>query len=137
MLPSVGGFAISSDGYFFVVLYHIAFNIVFGFTSEERGVNARSSVVGLIPLKFNLNESRHMSLIKNSIQGSVVQSIISFTSLLRGQFVKCFTILYPNKLIFFVDTMREAFAMQKLLTFFSTKNIGVFEIFVFEILTKR
>ena len=32
--------------------------------------------------------------------------------------------------------MREAFALQKLLTFFSTKNIGVFEILTFEILTK-
>ena len=32
--------------------------------------------------------------------------------------------------------MREAFALQKLLSFFSTKNIGVFEILTFEILTK-
>ena len=33
--------------------------------------------------------------------------------------------------------MREAFALQKLLTFFSTKNIGIFEILKFEILMKR
>ena len=32
--------------------------------------------------------------------------------------------------------MTEAFAMQKLLSFFSTKNIGVFEILTFEIITK-
>ena len=38
--------------------------------------------------------------------------------------------------IFFVEKMREAFAMQKLLTFFSTRNIGKFQIFTFEILTK-
>ena len=31
--------------------------------------------------------------------------------------------------------MREAFAMQKLLRFFSTKNIGIFQILTFEILT--
>ena len=33
--------------------------------------------------------------------------------------------------------MREAFALQKLLSFFQQKNIGVFEILTFEILTKR
>ena len=33
--------------------------------------------------------------------------------------------------------MREAFALQKLLTFVSTKNIGIFEILTFEILTTR
>ena len=58
--------------------------------------------------------------------GPVVQSIVSLTSSLRGQLVKCFTTLYPNTLIFFVEKVREAFAVQKLLTFFSTKNIGIF-----------
>ena len=33
--------------------------------------------------------------------------------------------------------MREAFAVQKLLNFFLTKNIGLFEVLTFEILTKR
>ena len=33
----------------------------------------------------------------------VVQSIISLTSSLRGQLVKCFTTLLPNTLIFFVE----------------------------------
>ena len=37
----------------------------------------------------------------------------------------------------FCEKMREAFAMQKLLTFFSTKIIGIYEILTFEILTKR
>ena len=43
-------------------------------------------------------------------------------SSLKGQLVKCFTTLllqYP--LIFFVEKMREAFAVQKLLTFFKKK----------------
>ena len=31
--------------------------------------------------------------------------------------------------------MREAFAVQKLLSFFSSKNIGGFQILMFEILT--
>ena len=53
--------------------------------------------------------------------GPVVQSIVSLTSLLRGQLVKCFTTLLPNILIFFVEKMREAFALQKLLTFFQQK----------------
>ena len=37
----------------------------------------------------------------------------------------------------FVEKMREAFAMQKASHIFSTKNIAVFEILLFEILTKR
>ena len=41
-------------------------------------------------------------------QGPVVQSIVSLTSLLRGQLVKCFTTKYTR--IFFVEKMREAFA---------------------------
>ena len=60
-------------------------------------------------------------------------SIVSLTSSLRSQLVKCFTTLNPNTLIFLADNMREVFAMQKLLTFFSTKNSGVFQILMFEI----
>ena len=35
----------------------------------------------------------------------------------------------------FVEKMKEAFALQKLFTFFQQKNIGKFEILTFEILT--
>ena len=41
------------------------------------------------------------------------------------------TSLEQNTLIFLLKKNREAFALQKLLTFFSTKNIGVFEILNF------
>ena len=57
-------------------------------------------------------------------QGPVVQSIVSLTSSLRGQLVKCFTTLQPNTLKFFVEKMREAFATQKLLTFFQRKILA-------------
>ena len=65
----------------------------------------------------------------NFCQGPVVQSIISLTSSLRGQLVKCFTTLLPNILIFFVEKLREAFALQKLLvqkllTFFQQKILA-------------
>ena len=43
--------------------------------------------------------------------GPVVQSIVSLTSSLRGQLVKCFRTLSPNTLKFFVEKMREAFAL--------------------------
>ena len=59
--------------------------------------------------------------------GPVVQSIVSLTSSLRGQLVKCFLPLQPNTLKFFVEKVREAFALQKLLTFFQQKilaNLG-------------
>ena len=70
------------------------------------------------------------------IQGSVVQSIVSLTSSLRGQLVKCFMTQLPNVLISFVEKIREAFALQKLLTFFSIKNVSIFQVLMFEILTK-
>ena len=54
-------------------------------------------------------------------QGLVVQSIVSLTSSLRVQLVKYFTTSLPNTLIFFVEKMREAFALRKLLTFFQQK----------------
>ena len=60
----------------------------------------------------------------------VVRSIVSLTSSLRGHFVKCFTTLLPNTIIFFVEKMKEASQI------FSTKNIGIFQIYTFEILSK-
>ena len=56
--------------------------------------------------------------------GPVVQSIVSLTSSLRGQLVKCFTTLKPNTQVFFVEKMREAFALQKLLPFFQQKILA-------------
>ena len=71
---------------------------------------------GDLPL-LNKPWSKHP---KDKCLGPVVQSIISLTSSLRGQL--CFTTLYPNTLIFFVEKIREAFAWQKLLTFFHQKK---------------
>ena len=72
-----------------------------------------------------LSANSHPS-INPTVQGPVVQSIVSLTSSLRGQLVKCFMTLLPNTLIFFVDKVREAFAMQKLLTFFQQKILAYF-----------
>ena len=69
-------------------------------------------------------------------RGPVVQSIVNLTSSLRGQLVKCFKTLLSDTLIFVVEKRREAFALQKLLTFFSLKNTGIFPIRTFEILTR-
>ena len=63
-------------------------------------------------------------------QGPVVLSIVSLTSWLRGQFVKCFTTLKPNTLMFVVEKMREASHI------FSTK-MCVFQILTYEILKKH
>ena len=60
-------------------------------------------------------------MLNEKVQGPVVQSMVSLTSSLRGQLVKCFMTLLPNTLKFFVAKMREAFALQKLLTFFQQK----------------
>ena len=53
--------------------------------------------------------------------GPVVQSIVSLTSLLRGQLVKCFTILFPNTLIIFVEKMKN-FCTAKASCSFSTNK---------------
>ena len=55
--------------------------------------------------------------------GRVVQSIVSLTSSLRGQLVIIISVLrlYNQIHIFFAEKMREAFSLQKLLTFFQQK----------------
>ena len=67
------------------------------------------------------------------------KSFVSVTNSFRCQLVKCFATSLPNTMIFLVGKMREAFALQKLSHFFSTKNIGIdlFEILTFEILTSH
>ena len=57
-------------------------------------------------------------------QGPVVQSIVSLTSSLRGQLVKHLMTLLLNTLNFFVEKLREAFALQKLLTLFRQKTLA-------------
>ena len=49
-------------------------------------------------------------------QGSVVQTIISLTTSLRGQLVKCLTTAIPNTLIFFVEKT-FTFFQQKILAY--------------------
>ena len=68
------------------------------------------------PLKFYCN--------RDLVLGPVVQSIVSLTSSLRGQLVKYFMTLSLNTLKFFVEKMREAFALQKLLTLFQQKILA-------------
>ena len=62
-------------------------------------------------------------------QGPIVQCIVSLMSLLRGRLVKFFLWNYNHIHAFFVEKMREAFALQQ-------KNIGAFQVLAFEILTK-
>ena len=53
-----------------------------------------------------------------SLQGPVVQSIVSLTSSLRVISLTVVADSIYNNLIFFAEKMRVAFALQKLLTFF-------------------
>ena len=73
----------------------------------------------------------------SSLCHDVVHSIVSLTSSLRGELVKVFYHFITKYTdFFFCWKMREAFAMQKLLRFFSTKNTGIFQILTFEFLMK-
>ena len=59
-------------------------------------------------------------------QGQVVQRIVSLTKSLVDNFVKHCSIHKIKCAYILADKMEEAFAMQKLLTFFSAKNCSVF-----------
>ena len=69
--------------------------------------------------------------------GPVVQSIVNLTSSLRGQQFKCFTTLLPNILIFFVQENVRSFCNVKPFHILSIKNIGIFQLLMFEILMKH
>ena len=88
--------------------------------------------IHIIAKTLRTKQSRIVTFTNMAIayQGPVVQSIVSLASSLRGQLVQCFTTLQPNTLIFFVEKMREAFALQKLLTCFQQKYwlIDLFDI---------
>ena len=58
---------------------------------------------------------------KNVLQGPVVQSIVSLTSSLRVISLTVLADLIHSILIFFVEKMWVAFALQKLLTFFQQR----------------
>ena len=60
-------------------------------------------------------------------QGPVVQSIVSLTSSLRVISLAVLAdSMYNSILIFFAEKMWVAFALQKLLTFFSAKTFSIF-----------
>ena len=65
-----------------------------------------------------------MTILHFELLGPIVQSMVSLTSSVRGHLIKCFTTLLPNTMIFFAKKMREAFAVQKLLTFFQQKILA-------------
>ena len=68
------------------------------------------------PLVFKLT----MSFVNKILDylGLVVQSIVSLTSCLRGHLLKCFTILLPNTLKFFVEKMKELLHCKSISHFF-------------------
>ena len=68
--------------------------------------------------------NHHKQMQLRGLLGPVVQSIVSLMSSLSGQVVTCFTTLQPNTLNFFVEKVREAFAVQKLLSFFRQKILA-------------
>ena len=59
-------------------------------------------------------------------QGPVVQSVVSLTRSLRVILLTVLAGSIHNILIFFAEKMRVAFALQKLLSFFSAKNFSIF-----------
>ena len=62
----------------------------------------------------------------DNILGPVVQSVVSLTSSLRVISLTVLADSIYNILIFFAEKMWVAFALQKLLTFFSAKNFSIF-----------
>ena len=102
--------------------YSLAYKTGAFFLGHFGGKNPRLIVE---EIRYTIPDTAWMCMILASL-GPVVHSFVSLTSSLRGQLVKCFTSLYPNTLKFFVEKMREAFALQKLLTFFRQKILTSF-----------
>ena len=69
------------------------------------------------------------------LQGPVVQSIVSLTSSLRGQLVKCFYDFITKSTDIFCCKNERGFCNAKASHIFSTKNIGKFQILTLKILT--
>ena len=63
-----------------------------------------------------------MQTVKTKLRARLFKA--SLMCLLRGQLVKYFTTLLLNTVKFFVEKMREAFAVQKLLTLFQQKILA-------------
>ena len=69
------------------ILYYPSLSV-----SSFKNIGRRSNQDPLTPsLKSPTNDFDHGSLASFVFQGPVVQSIVSLTSSLRGQLVKCFT----------------------------------------------
>ena len=60
----------------------------------------------------------------NTILGPVVQSIVSLTSLLRGQLIKSFVTLLPDALILFVEKMEKFLHCKSFLHCFRQKLLA-------------
>ena len=74
---------------------------------------------------LNVGVPFHLVSILND-QGPGVKAIVRLTSSLRGQLIKRFSTLLPNTPIFFVEKMREAFALQKASHNFPIKILAYF-----------
>ena len=61
-------------------------------------------------------------------KGPVSQSIVSLTSSLRGELIKCFTTLKPNTQIFLLKKREKLLQNAKASHIFSTKIIDIFQI---------
>ena len=110
--------------------------MVLGMAGSSRGGNRKSQKLS----SFEINDKKasacykacysRVVMVREKHLGPVVQNIFSLTSSLRGQFIKCFTTLQPKTLKYFVEKMREAFALQKLFTFFNKKYWRILDIIV-------
>ena len=95
-------------------------------SSEDQGPNNVSYKISAKYTMWLWRKKLILMVLLFLVQGPVVQSMVSLTSSLRGQLVKCFTTLGPNTLNIFDEKMREAFALQKLLSMFQQKLLANF-----------
>ena len=64
------------------------------------------------------------------VQGPVIQSMVSLTSWLRGQLLKCFTILLPNTLIFLLKKWEKLLQCKSFSHFSNKKYWAISNIYV-------
>ena len=91
-------------------------------SEEEKEVRAViAGLAGRFPKSRNVQVGFH------ELQGPVVQSIVSLMSSLRGQFIKCFTILLASTLKFLSKKLEKLLHCKSFSIFFD-KNSAIYEI---------
>ena len=94
--------------------------------TKEKNCSFLFAFIDDILFQIGVCSERTEFALSKQISGPSCSKHHCLTSSLRGHLVKCFMILLLNTQIFLLKKIREAFALQKFLTFFQQKILEYF-----------